>query len=106
MWQAQVRVDLDAIRHNVATLRGLLQPRTQLMTVVKADAYGHGMLPVARAALASGATWLGVATLGEALQLRADGIAAPVLSWLHSPGRPLHEAVAANVDLSASSMQT
>jgi alanine racemase len=106
MWQAQVRVDLDAIRHNVATLRGLLQPQTHLMTVVKADAYGHGMLPVARAALAAGATWLGVATLEEALQLRAAGITAPVLSWLHSPGRALHQAVDAGVDLSAAAEDT
>ncbi|GAA0717540.1 alanine racemase [Dactylosporangium roseum] len=106
MWQAQIRIDLDAIRHNVATLRGLLAPRIHLMTVVKADAYGHGMLPVARAALQAGATWLGVATLDEALRLRADGITAPVLAWLHSPGRPLHEAVERGVDLSASSIGT
>src|SRR5258705_3664353 len=106
MWQAQVRVDLDAIRHNVAALRGLLQPQTQLMTVVKADAYGHGMLRVARAALDAGATWLGVATLDEALQLRAAGITAPVLAWLHSPGRALHEAVDADVDLSAAAEGT
>src|SRR4051812_37864569 len=74
------------------------------MAVVKADGYGHGMLPSARAALAGGATWLGVATLGEALELRAAGLTAPVLAWLHAPGVPLHDGVAADVDLSGASL--
>ncbi|WP_238007577.1 alanine racemase [Dactylosporangium sp. AC04546] len=104
MWQAQVRVDLDAIRHNVATLRDYLAPGTRLMTVVKADAYGHGMLPVARAALQAGADWLGVATLDEAITLRDAGITAPVLAWLHSPDRPLHDAIERDIDLSAASI--
>ncbi|MEV0559802.1 alanine racemase [Dactylosporangium sp. NPDC050588] len=106
MWQAQVRIDLDAIRHNVATLKGMLRPETALMSVVKADAYGHGMLRVAEAAVRAGATWLGTATLDEALALREHGVGGGVkiLSWLHSPGRPLGEAVAADVDLSASSI--
>ena len=63
MWQAEVRIDLDAIRDNVATLRA--RTTAELMAVVKADGYGHGMLPSARAALAGGASWLGVATLDE-----------------------------------------
>jgi alanine racemase len=70
------------------------------MAVVKADGYGHGMVPCARAALAGGATWLGVATLDEALALRAAGITAPVLAWLLTPGLPLADGVAADVDLS------
>jgi alanine racemase len=74
------------------------------MAVVKADGYGHGMVPSARAALAGGATWLGVATLDEALALRAAGIAAPVLAWLHAPGQPLHLGVDAGVDLSTASL--
>jgi alanine racemase len=102
MWQAEVRVDLDAIRDNVADLRA--RTTADLMAVVKADGYGHGMLPSARAALAGGATWLGVATLGEALGLRAAGLAAPVLAWLHAPGVPLHDGVAADVDLSGASL--
>ena len=101
MWQAEVRVDLDAIRDNVATLRG--STTAEVMAVVKGDGYGHGMLPVARAALAGGATWLGGCTLGEALELRRGGITAPVLAWLLAPGMPLHEGVAADVDLSAAS---
>jgi alanine racemase len=75
------------------------------MAVVKADGYGHGMLPSARAALAGGATWLGVATLEEGLALRRAGIDAPVLAWLQSPGLPLHEAVAAGIDLNAGSLE-
>src|SRR2546429_3696894 len=101
MYQAEIRVDLDAIRHNVALLRA--RTTAEVMTVVKADGYGHGRLPVARAALDAGATWLGVCTLDEALALRAAGITAPVLAWLLVPGLPLHRGVEAGVDLSAAS---
>jgi alanine racemase len=102
MWQAEVRIDLDAIRDNVATLRA--STAAEVMAVVKGDGYGHGMLPSARAALAGGATWLGVCTLDEALELRRGGITAPVLAWLVAPGLPLHDGVAAGVDLSAASL--
>jgi alanine racemase len=102
MWQAEIRIDLNAIRDNVARLRAGTE--AEVMAVVKADAYGHGMLPAARAALAGGATWLGVCTLGEALELRRAGISAPVLAWLLSPGQPLDEAIAEGVDLSAASL--
>jgi alanine racemase len=102
MWQAEVRIDLDAIRDNVATLCAATE--AEVMAVVKADGYGHGMLPSARAALAGGATWLGVCTLDEALELRMGGITAPVVAWLVAPGLPLHEGVAADVDLSAASL--
>jgi alanine racemase len=101
MWQAEVRVDLDAIRANLALLRR--STTAEVMAVVKGDGYGHGMVPVARAALDAGATWLGACTLGEALELRAAGITAPVLAWLLTPGLPLHEGVAADIDLSAAS---
>ncbi|HEX5202117.1 MAG TPA: alanine racemase [Actinoplanes sp.] len=102
MWQAEVRIDLDAIRDNVALMRA--GTTAEVMAVVKGDGYGHGMLPSARAALAGGATWLGVATLGEGLELRRAGLDVPVLAWLHSPGMPLHDGVAAGIDLSASSL--
>lgn len=73
------------------------------MAVVKADGYGHGLLPSARAALAGGATWLGTALLDEALLLRQAGISEPrLLAWLMGPGEPFEEAIAADVDLSAS----
>ncbi|MFY1697665.1 MULTISPECIES: alanine racemase [unclassified Solwaraspora] len=101
MWQAEVRVDLDAIRENVARLRA--GTSAELMAVVKADGYGHGMVAAARAAREAGADWLGVCTLGEALQLRAAGQTGPVLAWLLAPGLALHEAVAADVDLGVGS---
>ena len=71
-----VEVDLTAIRHNVERLRA---PGAELMAVVKANAYGHGCVPVARAALDAGSTWLGVALVEEGLRLRAAGIEAPIL---------------------------
>ena len=101
MLQAEARVDLDAIRANTARLAA--GTSAGVMAVVKADGYGHGLLPAARASLAGGATWLGVCTLDEALALRAAGITAPILAWLLGPGLPLHQAVAADVDLSAAS---
>ena len=74
--RAEIVVDLAAIRHNVRLLRDLVAP-AQMMTVVKADGYGHGLLPSARAARQAGADWLGVATIDEALALRADGDTGP-----------------------------
>jgi alanine racemase len=103
MWQAEVRIDLDAIRDNVALMRA--GTTAEVMAVVKGDGYGHGMLPSARAALAGGATWLGVATLDEGLELRRAGLGAPILSWLHAPGLPLHQGVEADLDISAGSLR-
>ncbi|MBW0089800.1 alanine racemase [Pseudonocardia sp. KRD-184] len=97
-------IDLDAVRHNVGVL-GAAAPGAQVMAVVKADGYGHGAVPVARAALGAGATWLGVCTIEEALELRAAGITAPLLSWLHLPDDDFASAVAADVDLSVSSRE-
>ncbi len=100
--RAETVVDLAAVRHNVATLRAA-SPGAELMAVVKADGYGHGAIPVARAALDAGASWLGVATPEEALDLRAAGITAPVLAWLNLPGDDVTDVIAAGVDLSVSS---
>jgi len=72
-------VDLGAVRHNLRTLRACLAPGTKMLGVVKADAYGHGAVPVAWTALAAGARGLCVATLDEALELRAAGLQAPIL---------------------------
>lgn len=91
-------VDLGALRDNVGDLRGRLAG-AELMAVVKADAYGHGLLPAARAAVDGGATWLGVAFLEEALALRAAGVQEPVLAWLYAPSDDIVPAVAAGVDL-------
>jgi alanine racemase len=72
------------------------------MAVVKSDAYGHGMLPVARAARAAGATWLGTATPQEALALRAAGIGGRLMCWLWTPGDPWREGIEADLDMSVS----
>jgi alanine racemase len=100
--RSEARIDLGAIRDNVATLRA--GTPAELMAVVKADGYGHGLVPAARAALAGGATWLGVAFLEEALALRDAGIGAPLLSWLAVPGERLVEGVRRDVDLSISAV--
>jgi len=98
-------VDLDAIAANVGRLREAAAGAA-VLAVVKADGYGHGMLPVARAAVAAGADWLGVAQLGEALALRAAGIDAPLLAWLTVPGDRFAEAVVARVDVGVSAAWT
>lgn len=77
--RAWVEIDSSALSYNVKQLLKILSPRTQLMAVVKADAYGHGAVTVAQTVLESGASWLGVATVPEAIQLREAGIKAPIL---------------------------
>nr|WP_232663961.1 alanine racemase [Pseudonocardia sp. TRM90224] len=99
---AEAVVDLAAVRHNVQVLRAGA-PGAELMAVVKADGYGHGAAVVGAAALEAGATWLGVCTIDEALQLRAAGITCPVLCWLHTPDDDFAAAVTAGIDLSVSS---
>ena len=99
MSRAEIVVDVAAIRHNVHRLAEFT--RTPVMAVVKADGYGHGMLPAARAARDAGATWLGVATLDEALTLRDAGDVGHVLCWLTVPGDDLMPAVARGIDVTA-----
>ncbi|MBD0334422.1 MAG: alanine racemase [Cyanobacteria bacterium Co-bin13] len=77
--RAWVEINLAALQHNVEQLKGLLAKTTDLMAVVKADAYGHGAVTVARTALQAGAAWLGVATVPEGMELRQAGIQAPIL---------------------------
>jgi alanine racemase len=98
--RAEAVVDLDAIRANVAVLRRHVGGRS-LMAIVKADGYGHGLAPSARAARDGGADWLGVALLDEALELRAEGDTGPILSWLAVPGERYERAVDAGIDVSA-----
>ncbi len=94
----EARVDLAAIAHNVTVLRAAIRTEHTLV-VVKADGYGHGAVPVARAAIDAGADWLGVADLDEALRLRAAGITAPILAWLHHPAADFADAILAGVDI-------
>jgi alanine racemase len=102
--RAECEVDLDAISANVGVLRSHA-PSAALLAVVKADGYGHGLLPSARAALAGGAEWLGTALLAEAVALRQQGVTAPILTWLWSPGDDdLVACVRDEIDVTASSL--
>lgn len=77
--RAWVEINRLALHHNVRQIKAFLSPHTDLMAVVKADAYGHGAVTVAQVALNAGATWLGVATVPEGIELRVAGIQAPIL---------------------------
>ncbi|MEU3652147.1 alanine racemase [Streptomyces sp. NPDC032161] len=101
--RARAEIDLAALRANVRELRARVGG-AHLMAVVKADAYGHGAVPCARAALEAGATWLGTATPREALELRAAGLGGRVMCWLWTPGGPWREAIEADIDVSVSGM--
>ena len=107
-YPSSAAVDLAAIRHNLGVLRAAAPGALQLATV-KANAYGHGLLPVARAALDGGADWLGVAQLAEAFTLRHGldeaGIAraeAPILAWISTSSSDFAAAIEADIDLSVS----
>jgi len=98
---ARVEIDLGAFRHNVATLARLVHPAATMLAV-KADAYGHGMLPLATAALEAGASSLAVLEVPAALALRDAGITAPVFAWLHGSHTDFGAAIDAGVDLGIS----
>ncbi|MCG0289436.1 alanine racemase [Streptomyces sp. PSAA01] len=101
--RARAVVDLAALRANVRALRDAA-PTAELMAVVKADAYGHGMIPCARVARKAGASWLGTATPEEALALRAAGDTGRLMCWLWTPGGPWRDAIEADIDVSASGL--
>ena len=100
---ARIEIDLDAFRHNVRTLAAIAAP-ARTMLAVKADGYGHGMLPIARAALQSGADSLAVLDVPAALTLRAAGIDAQLFAWLHGQATDFRAAIEATVDLGVSSL--
>ena len=102
--RAEAVINLRAISENVGRLRDHVGG-LDLMAVVKADGYGHGLIESARAARLGGATWLGVALLDEARQLRAAGDRGPVLSWLAVPGERYDEAIQESIEVSAYSVQ-
>ncbi|MGD9955458.1 MAG: alanine racemase [Candidatus Nanopelagicales bacterium] len=97
---AVATVDLDALRHNLRTVRERVG--TDVMAVVKADAYGHGLVECARAAQQAGATWLGVALPSEAVRLRDAGVQGRVLTWLETPGAPFDDCVDRGIDVTVS----
>lgn len=100
--RAQAEVDLSAIAHNVERL--IEHAGVPVMAVVKADAYGHGLIPVARTAINAGAQWLGVALLEEAIALRTAEISEPILAWLVPPTSNFARAIECDIDLAVASI--
>ena len=103
MSRAFAEVDLSAIAHNLKLIKE--KTSAQVLAVVKADAYGHGLIPVAKAAVAAGADWLGTALLEEGLALRAAGVKTPLICWLTPIGEEFKLAIKQNIDLSVSSVE-
>jgi alanine racemase len=100
---ARIEVDLGAFRHNVATLSAMVLP-ARTMLAVKANAYGHGLVPLACAALESGADSLAVLEIPAGLELRRAGVTAPLFAWLHGTGADFAAAVEAHIDLGVSAV--
>ena len=98
--RAWAEIDLAAIAANTARLVDAAG-NAEVMAVVKADAYGHGLVPVARTARSAGATWLGVALLEEALVLRSVGDTGRILAWLPTPGDQFGACVRDDIDIGA-----
>ena len=94
-----LNVDLGALEHNYRQLRGLCEPGVKLLAVVKADAYGHGLLPAARTLARAGADYLGVGSLEEGLTLRQAGLTLPILLLLGILPREAERAVAADLEV-------
>jgi alanine racemase len=99
-----IYIDLEAIARNYATLKAKVGD-AKVMAVVKANAYGHGMVEVAKKLEAQNVDYLGVADIDEALELRNNSITVPILTWLHSHGSKFQEAVAREIDLGISSTE-
>jgi alanine racemase len=91
-----------AVTANVVEIRA--RTRSTIMAVVKADGYGHGAVTVAGAAVAAGAGWLGTTSVAEASALRAEGLAVPILTWLHPSGIDAEVAAATRVDVAVGSV--
>jgi len=101
--RAFVEVNLKAISNNIKLVKSKVQ--AEVLAVVKADAYGHGLVPVAKCAVDAGATWLGVALLEEAILLREAGIKAPIISWLTPPSSDFKRALELDIDLAIPSLK-
>ena len=102
MNRAEARIDTGNLAFNIAHLKAT--SKTNLMAVVKADAYGHGLLGVGLSAEKAGADWLGVALLEEAITLRTHGVRIPILAWLVSPGSDFKSAVDHDIDIAVASI--
>lgn len=97
-------IDLDAVAANLQTMRALVG-KAMVCGVVKANAYGHGMIEVARKLEAAGADYIGVADVTEALELRNGGIDLPILAWLHDPRESFVLAVDAGIELGLANLE-
>ena len=98
----EIEINLDALKQNLSYIKSKVN--VPVLAVVKADAYGHGLIPCAKAAIEGGADYLGVALLEEAIKLRESGITAPVLAWLLPPGEDYKKAVSLDIELGVSSL--
>ena len=103
MSRASAEVNLSAIADNLKLIKS--KTSAQVLAVVKAGAYGHGLIQVGKAAEAAGADWLGTALLEEGITLRNSGIKAPIISWLTPLGEDFKTAINLNIDLSVSSIE-
>ncbi|WP_374945651.1 alanine racemase [Agreia sp.] len=103
---SEIVVDLSALQHNVAVLTALVAP-SEVMVVVKNDAYGHGLVDVVRSSLAAGVTWIGALDLPTALALRGAGISPPtrIFAWLLDPFDDLEPAISSAIDLGISTIE-
>ena len=103
MSRASAEINLSAIADNLKLIKG--KTNAQVLAVVKADAYGHGLIQVGKAAEAAGANWLGTALLEEGIALRNNGIKVPIISWLTPLGEDFKTAINLDIDLSISSIE-
>jgi len=103
MTEPRIEVDLDAFRHNVRLLSSIAAP-ARTMLAVKANAYGHGLLPLARAALESGADSLAVLDVPAGLELRAAGFDVQIFAWMHGPHTDFAGAIRESIDLGISAL--
>jgi len=94
-----LEIDVDAVAQNVRIFKEIIGPDVRLMAVLKADAYGHGAVKVARTALNNGASYCGVASVNEAVQLRQAGISAPVLALGYTPAWQAREALLHDINI-------
>jgi len=103
MSRASAEINLSAIADNLKLIKG--KTNAQVLAVVKADAYGHGLIQVGKAAESAGANWLGTALLEEGIALRNSGIKVPIISWLTPLGEDFKTAINLDIDLSISSIE-
>ncbi|MFY7935314.1 MAG: alanine racemase [Candidatus Nanopelagicus sp.] len=103
MSRAVAEINLNAIASNLKFIKG--KTNAQLLAVVKADAYGHGLIPISKSVIEAGANWLGTALLEEAIALRESGIKVPIIAWLTPCGEDFKSAINLNIDLSISSLE-